>query len=168
LSIAPGLVRRPGMNNDTIAPNPSHAARRWTGRILGALAVLFLTFDAVAKILLVKPVVEGSAKLGFTPDSVFAIGIVLLACVICYVIPRLSIIGAVLLTGYLGGAIATHVRMGDPLLTHTLFPIYVAAIVWGALYLRDDRLRSVLRQITAGAGSATPSAARLHQVPARA
>ena len=82
--------------------------------------------------------------MGYGVGSIFGIGLVLLACVAVYVIPRTSLIGAVLLTGYLGGAIATHVRVGNPLLTHTLFPIYVAALIWGGLYLRDRRVRALI------------------------
>jgi hypothetical protein len=74
---------------------------------------------------------------------VFPIGVILLSCVVAYVIPSTSVLGAVLLTGYLGGAVATHVRVGNPLFSHTLFPIYVALFVWGGLFLRDARLRAL-------------------------
>ena len=116
----------------------------WTGRILGGLAVLFLGWDAVMKLLRVPMVVEGTAKIGY-PDSVIVpLGVVLLACVVLYAIPRTAILGAVLLTGYLGGAISAHVRMGDPLFSHVLFPIYVAIFLWGSLYLRDARVRAMI------------------------
>jgi len=84
-------------------------------------------------------------ELGYPTYAVFGIGVVLALCVALYAIPRTSLLGALLLTGYLGGAIATHVRVGDPLWTHTLFPIYVAAMVWGGLVLRDQRLRAFLK-----------------------
>jgi hypothetical protein len=97
------------------------------------------------KLLQVAPVIKATVELGYLPGAAFGIGVVLALCLLAYAIPRTSIFGAVLLTGYLGGAIATHVRVGDPLWTHTLFPVYVAAIVWGSLVLRDGRLRAFLR-----------------------
>ncbi len=118
--------------------------RLWTGRILSGLVIAFLAFDGVLKLIKPPLVVEGTRQLGYPVESIIGIGIVLLVCLAAYVVPRTAILGAVLLTGYLGGAIATHVRVGDPLLSHTLFPIYVAALIWGGLYLRDNRLRGVL------------------------
>jgi hypothetical protein len=97
------------------------------------------------KLLQLAPAVEGTAKLGFPPDSVFIIGLLELACVVLYAYRRTSMLGAVLLTGYLGGALATHFRLGDPLFTHVLFPTYVASFAWGGLYLRDARLRGLVR-----------------------
>ena len=114
----------------------------WTGRVLGGLAVAFLIFDSVGKLLQVQPVIEGTKHLGYPPDIVFGLGVTLLLSVVTYVIPRSSVLGAVLLTGYLGGAVATHVRVGSPLFTHVLFPAYVAALLWGGLMLRDTRLRA--------------------------
>jgi DoxX-like family len=110
------------------------------GRVLSGLAVLFLLFDAVGKLLEIPPVVAGSTALGYPPGTVFTIGMIELLCVVAYVIPSASVLGAVLLTGYLGGAIATHLRVQNPLFTHTLFPIYVAFFVWGGLFLRDASL----------------------------
>ena len=115
----------------------------WTGRILSGVAVLFLLFDAVGKLLEVPPVVAGSTALGYPAATVFTIGVIELLCVVAYVIPSVSVLGAVLLTGYLGGAIATHLRVQSPLFTHTLFPIYVALFVWGGLFLRDAGLRAL-------------------------
>jgi hypothetical protein len=123
---------------------PSRAAR-WTGRILSTIIVLMLGLDAVMKLLQVAPVLAASAELGYSAHAVFGIGVVLALCVALYVIPRTSLLGAVLLTGYLGGAIATHVRAGHPLWTHTLFPIYVAVVIWGGLVLRDGRVRGILK-----------------------
>lgn len=116
----------------------------WAGRLLSAFAALFLLVDAVGKLLELQPVVDGSVSLGYPPGTVFGLGVTLLTCVALYVHPRTSVLGAVLLTGYLGGAVATHVRVGHPLPSHTLFPVYVAAFVWGGLVLRDPRLRAVL------------------------
>lgn len=88
--------------------------------------------------------VEGTVQLGYPEGSLLAIGIIEITCVVAYAIPRISVLGAVLLTGYLGGAIATHVRVESPLFSHTLFPIYIAILVWGGLYLRDARVRGLL------------------------
>jgi hypothetical protein len=118
---------------------------RWTGRTLSTVAGLFLGFDALMKLLQVAPVIKATVELGYPSHAAFGIGVILTLCLVAYAIPRTSILGAVLLTGYLGGAIATHVRVSDPLWTHTLFPGYVAAIVWGGLVLRDGRLRAFLR-----------------------
>ena len=119
-------------------------ATRWIGRTLSTLAVLFLAFDSIGKLLELAPVVEGSGQLGYPPSTIVPIGLVLFTCVVAYAIPATSPLGALLLTGYLGGAIATHVRVDNPLFSHTLFPVYVALLVWGGLYLRDARLRALL------------------------
>ena len=116
------------------------------GMVLTTLAALFLTFDTVLKVLKLGPAVEGTVALGYPLDSVRVIGIVELVCLVLYLVPRTSVLGALLLTGYLGGAIATHVRIGNPLFTHILFPVYVALFVWGGLFLRDPRLAELLRK----------------------
>ena len=123
---------------------PLSKGRLWTGRVMSTLAALFLLMDGVMK--LVKPafVVEATIQLGYPESVIIGLGIVLLACTILYLIPRTAVLGAILLTGYLGGAVATHVRVGDPLLSHTLFPVYVAVLVWGGLFLRDPRLRAFI------------------------
>ena len=125
-------------------PVPIPARRLWAGRILSALPILFLLFDSVAKLMRLPPVLEGMAKLGYSDNVAGPLGITLLICVVLYAVPGTSVLGAILLTGYLGGAVATHVRVGDPLLSHILFPTYVAALVWGGLYLRDTRLGALL------------------------
>jgi hypothetical protein len=106
--------------------------------------VLFLLFDSVIKLLVIDPVVESFGQLGWPVSVSIGIGLIELVCLMLYVIPRTSVLGAVLLTGYLGGAIATHVRVGSPLFTHALFPIYIAAFLWGGLYLRETRPRVLL------------------------
>jgi len=129
----------------TITSNHSGSRRAlWTGRVLSGLAVAFLVFDSVGKLLEVQPVIDGTKQLGYPPDIVFGLGVTLLACVLAYAAPQTSVLGAVLLTGYLGGAVATHVRVGNPLFTHVLFPTYIAALLWGGLLLRDERLRTFL------------------------
>ena len=118
---------------------------RWTGRVLSGIAVLFLTFDLTIKLVGAKAAVEGTVQLGWAPHHLPILGVIQLVCLILYLVPRTAPLGAVLWTGYLGGAIATHLRLDNPLFTHVLFPIYVAALLWGGLYLRDDRVRAVLR-----------------------
>ncbi len=118
-------------------------ATRWTGLVMSGLAILFLAFDSSGKLLEVAPVLEGTAELGYPTGIVFELGLVQLACLVAYVFPRTAVLGAVLLTGYLGGAVATHVRIGHPLFTHVLFPTYIAVLAWGGLYLRDARLRAL-------------------------
>lgn len=118
--------------------------RLWAGRIVTAIPVLFLLFDAVIKFTQIAPVRESFAQLGYPERLAPAIGALALACLILYLIPRTSVLGAILLTAYLGGAVATHVRVGNPLVTHALFPTYVALLLWGGLWLRDDRLRALI------------------------
>lgn len=125
-------------------PAGAPRSRRRAGWILSGLSILFLSFDAVAKLLLLPPVVQGSLELGYAESLVRPIGFVLLLCVAAYATPLTAALGAVLLTGYLGGAVATHVRVGNPLPTHALFPVYVALLVWGGLWLREPRLRPLL------------------------
>jgi hypothetical protein len=123
---------------------PVSKGRLWTGRIMSALPALFLFVDGVGKLVKPAPVVEGTVQLGYPESVLLGLGIVLLTCTVLYVIPRTAVLGAILLTGYLGGAIATHVRVGSPLFSHTLFPVYLALLIWGGLYLRDDRLRALI------------------------
>ena len=116
----------------------------WVGRILSALAILFLSFDTIVKVLRLPVAIEGTTQLGYPESTVFVIGVIQLVCLVLYVIPQTSVFGAILFTGYLGGAIATHLRIGSPLFTHILFPIYVAALIWGGLYAREPRLRAMV------------------------
>lgn len=115
---------------------------RWAGRVLSGIAVLFLTFDAAIKLADIKAVAEASQRLGLPDHLAGALGTLLLACLTLYVVPRTAVLGAVLLTGYLGGAVAMHLRVGDPLFSHTLFPVYVGAMLWAGLFLRDARVRA--------------------------
>ena len=122
---------------------PSRAAL-WTGRALSAIAVLFLTFDAAMKLLAVPEAIAGTTQLGWQPHHLPIIGIIQVVCLLVYLVPRTAPVGAILWTGYLGGAIATHLRLDNPLFTHILFPTYVAALLWGGLYLRDRRVRALV------------------------
>ena len=116
----------------------------WTGRALSGLAILFLVFDGVTKVLKVTQVMEASAQLQFPPWTIPVIGALLLFCTLIYAIPQTSVLGAVLLTGYLGGAVASQLRVGNPLFAETLFPIYFAVVVWAGLLLRESRLRALI------------------------
>jgi hypothetical protein len=123
---------------------PTSKGQLWTGRVLSGLAVLFLLFDAVIKFIGIQPVADSFAQLGYPLGLASTIGTISLVCVAVYVFPRTSVLGAILLTGYLGGAIATHLRVGNPLFSHVLFPVYLAAMLWGGLYLRDAQLRALI------------------------
>jgi hypothetical protein len=125
-------------------PVPISKGRLWTGRIMSALPALFLFVDGIGKLVKPAPVVEGTVQLGYPESVLLGLGLVLIACTVLYVIPRTAVLGAILLTGYLGGAIATHVRVASPLFSHILFPVYVAVLIWGGLYLRDERLRALI------------------------
>ncbi|MET0389049.1 MAG: DoxX family protein [Polyangiales bacterium] len=130
--------------SDARSPAPtSSKAARITGRVLTGLVTAFLLFDVSIKLVENEMVTKSAIELGYQPAVMFPIGLVLLACLVIHLIPRTAIIGAILLTGYLGGAIATHVRVGNPLASHTLFPTYVAAFIWLGLYLRDPRTRAL-------------------------
>jgi DoxX-like protein len=112
----------------------------WAGRITSALPVLLLLFSSIMKFVKPASVVEGFVRLGYPESLALGIGIVELACTVIYVIPRTSVLGAILLTGYLGGATATHVRIGEPF----FMPIILGVLVWGGLFLRDERLRALI------------------------
>jgi hypothetical protein len=125
------------------AAPPSKAARR-AGWVMTALPALFLLLDGVMKLVKPAPVVEGTLTLGYPVNVIDGLGIVLLASTVLYILPRTAVLGAILLTGYLGGAVATHVRVGNPLFSHVLFPTYLGALLWGGLWLRDARVRALL------------------------
>ena len=115
----------------------------WAGRIVSALPVLMLLFSAVMKLVKPAPVVTEFARLGYPESVAVGIGILELFCTVVYLIPRTSVLGAILLTGYLGGATATHVRIGDPFF-NAIMPVVLGVLVWGGLFLRDDRLRALI------------------------
>ena len=118
----------------------------WAGRLLSSLAILFLIFDGMIKLPPLEIVTATMKELGYPTTDSFArfLGIVTLACTALYAWPRTALLGAVLLTGLFGGAIATHLRISSPLFSHTLFGIYVGVMVWGGLWLRDERVRRVM------------------------
>ena len=125
---------------------PSRAASR-TGTVLTVLLSLFFLFDAVPKLLQVSFVVEATQQMGFAASAVPVIGAVLLVCLALYLVPRTAILGAVLLTGYLGGAVCAQLRIEAPLFSTMLFPVYFGIVVWVALYLRSPQLRRVVAEI---------------------
>jgi hypothetical protein len=117
--------------------------RRWIGRVISALMTLFMFVDGITKALQIAPVVEASAQLGLSASATLAVGVLALVCLAIYLIPRTAPLGAILLTGYLGGAVATQVRAGAPAFS-LLFPLIRGALLWLGLYLRDARLRALL------------------------
>jgi hypothetical protein len=118
----------------------------WIGRFLSALAILFFVMDGVMKLVGPQVVIDATKQIGWPVDSMTltALGVILLACTALYAFPRTAVLGAILLTGYLGGAVASHARNGDPLLTHDLFGVYLGLFVWGGLWFRDARIRSLI------------------------
>ena len=122
---------------------PVSKKRLWAGRIMSALPGLFLLVDGAMKLVKPEPVVKATVELGYAETVILPLGIVLLVCTILYLIPRTSVLGAVLLTGYLGGAVATQVR-AEQVLFNILFPVILGALLWGGLVLRDDRLRMLI------------------------
>jgi len=113
------------------------------GRMMSGVVVAFLVFDGVLKLCKPAVVMEASAKLGLPQQITVPLGLILLASTVLYTVPRTAILGAILLTGYLGGAVCTHLRIGDPLFSHVLFPTYLGALIWGGLWLRDPRVRAL-------------------------
>jgi hypothetical protein len=123
---------------------PVSATARWAGLVMSGLVILFLLVDGAMKLVPLDIVVETSAQLGLPAHLARPLGILTLVCTILYAIPRTSVLGAILLTAYMGGAIATHVRIGSPLFTHVLFGVYLGLMIWGGLYLRDERVRALI------------------------
>jgi hypothetical protein len=117
--------------------------RFWAGYTLSTLGSLFLLLDGVMKLLKPAQVVEKTIELGYPESVIVGLGVVLLTCTILYLIPRTAVLGAILLTGYLGGAVASHVRHEDGAFA-VLFPVFFGAVLWGGLVLRDARLRALL------------------------
>ena len=117
----------------------------WISWIMSGLSIAFLLMDSTMKLLALPIVLESGAPLGFAgADMARGLGVVLLRCTLLYAVPRTSVIGAILLTGYLGGAVATHLRVGSPLFSHVLFGVYLGVLLWGGLYLRVAELRKLV------------------------
>jgi hypothetical protein len=118
-------------------------AMLWTGRIMSGVVVLFLFMDGATKLMMIPAVVDATAQIGYPLDLVRPIGIIGLVCAILYAVPRTAVLGAILTTGLLGGAIASKMRLEEPLFSQVLFGLYVGILAWGGLYLRDGRLRAL-------------------------
>ena len=118
----------------------------WTGRMLSGIAVLFLIFDGAIKLVPIQPVTDSLRELGYPASDSFArfLGVITLICTALYAWPRTALLGAVLLTAIMGGAIASHLRLGDPLFSHTLFGVYLGLLFWVGLWLRDERVRRIM------------------------
>lgn len=127
------------------AAAPVGRTARRIGYVLTGLAALFLLFDAVTKLLRLQVVVDATVQMGFPASTVPVIGATLLACLVLYLVPRTAVLGAVLLTGYLGGAVCAQLRIEAPLFSTLLFPVYVGVLVWLGLYLRSAALRALVR-----------------------
>lgn len=122
---------------------PSRNWTYWLGWVLSGLLIVFLIFDGAIKLVPLQVVIDTMNGLGYPPETARTIGIITLVSTLLYAIPRTSVLGAVLLTGLLGGAIATNLRVASPLFSHTLFSVYLGLFLWGGLWLRDARLRAI-------------------------
>jgi DoxX-like family len=131
-------------DQEELTMNPRTAL--WTGRVLSGIAVLFLLFDGAIKLVPIQPVTDSLRELGYPVTDSFArfLGALTLFCTALYAWPRTALLGAVLLTAIMGGAIASHLRLGDPLFSHTLFGVYLGLLFWVGLWLRDERVRRVM------------------------
>jgi hypothetical protein len=118
-------------------------AALWAGRLMSGVVLLFLAMDITMKLANLAMVAQAGLQLGWLPDTARMLGVILLACTALYAYPRTAVLGAVLLTGYFGGAVAAHLRVDDPLFTHVLFGVYLGILAWGGLWLRDPRLQAV-------------------------
>ena len=127
-----------------VETNQTSYTALWIGRVMSGLVIAFMLLDGVMKLVPMDVVVTTSEQMGIPGSLARTLGILGLICTVLYAIPRTSIIGAILLTGYLGGAIASHLRLGDPIFTHTLFGLYLGVLAWAGLYLRNDRLRALI------------------------
>lgn len=124
--------------------NTISKGRLWTAWIMSGIVILFMLFDSIFKFIKPEVVVQGTLKLGYAEHHIVVMGILGLLSTVLYIIPRTATLGVVLLTGYWGGAIATHIRMDDPLFSHILFPVYLAVLAWGGLWLRNTRVRTLI------------------------
>jgi hypothetical protein len=138
------MSTNPAANKSEIETAPVSKGSLWTGRTMSILSILFFLMDAVMKLLKPTFVVDATVKLGYQEGVIQGLGIALLIGTILYAIPGTSVLGAILLTGYLGGAVASNVRVGNPLFSNVLFPVYFALVLWGGLYLRDKQLRALI------------------------
>jgi hypothetical protein len=116
----------------------------WAGWGMSGLMILFMLFDSLAKLALERHVIAATTQIGYPEHAIRPLGAIALICTVLYAVPRTSVLGAILLTAYLGGAVASKVRIDDPLFSSTLFGVYFGVLIWGGLYLRDERLRAMI------------------------
>ena len=128
----------------TLPATTSSTAKVWTRRTMGGLVILFMLMDSTFKFIVNDDVIKGTTDLGFQLHHLPIMGTLGLIATLLYIFPRTEILGAILLTGYWGGAIATHVRMDNPLFTHILFPVYLGILAWGALWIKSERFRKLI------------------------
>src|SRR3989337_856028 len=128
----------------TLPATTSSTAKVWTGRTMGGIVILFMLMDSIFKFIVNEEVIKGTTDLGFQVHHLPIMGTLGLIATLLYIFPRTELLGALLLTGYWGGAIATHVRMDNPLFTRILFPVYLGVLAWGALWIKSERLRKLI------------------------
>lgn len=131
------------LNASLTATAPSKA-KIWTGHVMAGIVILFMLFDGIFKFFITEEMAKTTPTLGFQLHHLPIMGTLALICTILYIIPRTEVLGAILLTGFWGGAVASHVRLDNPLFSHTLFPVYLAILAWGALWLKSEKLRSLI------------------------
>jgi hypothetical protein len=127
-----------------VQPAPISSAAAWAGSVMSGLVIAFMLLDAGMKLVPMDVVISTSEQMGIPGSLARPLGIIGLVCTLLYALPRTSVLGAIMLTGYLGGAIASHFRLSDPIFTHTLFGLYLGLLAWGGLYLRDGRVRALI------------------------
>ena len=128
----------------TLPVTAPSTAKVWGGRTMGGIVILFMLMDSIFKFIVNEEVIKGTTDLGFQVHHLPIMGTLGLIATLLYIFPRTELLGALLLTGYWGGAIATHVRMDNPLFTHILFPVYLGILAWGALWIKSERLRKLI------------------------
>ena len=133
------------MTNTTILENKTLKSQRWVSYIMSGLVILFMLLDSIMKFFKPQQVIDGTLALGYGEEHIIILGILGITSTLLYAFPRTSILGAILLTAYFGGAVATHVRLNNPLFTHTLFTVYLGVLAWTGLCLRNHKLRELIR-----------------------
>lgn len=129
---------------ESAVATPMSKGRLWTARIMGGLVIAFMLMDSIFKLIPNDMVTAGTVELGYQVHHIPVMGVLGLTSILLFAIPRTQILGAILLTGYFGGAIATHVRLDNPLFSHILFPVYLGILAWGSLWLKNETLRKLI------------------------
>src|SRR3978361_2056613 len=151
------MTNLPGSAAFPSSSSPRHFAQLWAGRVMSFVVIAFLLFDGLIKVIELPVVGETLQQLGYPPGLARSLGVLTVGIGVLYAVPRTAFLGAILLTGLLGGAMATHRRVGSPIFTHFLFGLYVGLLAWGGLYLRDPRLRALFSQpVVAAPGKPRP------------